>query len=42
MKRTTKHGQQMMKWESAARRKLWKGQRRKALRHNDKHAVREA
>ena len=41
MKRTTKHGQRMMKEESAARRRIWKAQRRKALRHNDKAALRE-
>lgn len=41
MKRTTKHGQQLMKDESPARRRIWKAQRRKVLRANDKRAVKE-
>lgn len=42
VKATTKHGQHYMKQESPARRKLWKAYRRKALRHNDRVAVKEA
>jgi hypothetical protein len=41
MKRTTKHGMTYMKLASKGARKVWKRQRRKALRHNDRAATRE-
>lgn len=41
VKVTTKHGQHYMKHESLARRRMWKAYRRKALRHNDRVAIKE-
>ena len=42
MKRTTKHGREYFKQEvSPIRRRIWKAQRRKAQRANDKRAVKE-
>ena len=42
MKRTTKHGAIYMKLASKGARKVWKAYRRKALRCNDKLALRES
>lgn len=38
---TTKHGQTWMKEERAGERRVWKKQRRKLQRRNDRLAIRE-